>query len=336
MAPCADERDLGKDGRAFVKIPAVLGDSRRQLRQGDAVDAADPAGEVALVGEARAGGGFGQAGALLAEQSDGAFQPQMHDIAMRRHAHGAGEDPGEVEGAASRHLRQACDLDGLVEMGEDIVLDPREHRLAQPAASPEPGLRGVTRHQIVEEAARELVPGERPVRIAGRALRGEAAREIEQRLVLAGHARDQLGLQRRFLRGDEGQLAGIDGDEEGLDAPVRLGHAVDSRRKDRQRPRRRLVAKRLAGHAAIHPHLRGHLKADEMAPQRRAEMGAAGEPQAEDRDAAFARRAAGDQGRGPAAIRLRHGCIADAQHAQGSWGTPATPSLRVGEIALQP
>ena len=123
-------------------------------------------------------------------------------------------------------------------------------------------------------------------------LAGERARKTQKLVIVTRQALVQLRLKRRILGRRQRQLAGLDGDEERIDAGIGLGGAVDSGRTDRQRPRRGLVMQRSPRHAAIQRQSRRQLKTDEMVSGRRAEMRAALEPHAEHRDPAFARRAA--------------------------------------------
>ena len=123
-----------------MKNPAVLWSAQAAIAEGDAVNAADPARQMALVGKARTCGDFGKAQSPVANELDRTLQSQMHDIAMRRDADGSREDPGEVKRAAPRYVGQRGDLDRLVEMGDDIVPEPLEHVFAQHAPCPVFGL----------------------------------------------------------------------------------------------------------------------------------------------------------------------------------------------------
>jgi hypothetical protein len=109
----------------------------------------------------------------------------MHDVTVRGHAYRSGEHAREVEGATPRYFCERGDLDGLVEVGNDIVSQPLEHVLAQHAAYPAFERRRVTSNQTVNEAARNLVPEKRPVRVIVCALRRQGAREFEKSLVVA-------------------------------------------------------------------------------------------------------------------------------------------------------
>ena len=61
---------------------------------------------------------------------DRALQPHMHDEAMRREPDGPGEHTAEMEWALPREIRQRGDLDRLMQVGEHVVPEPIEHRLA--------------------------------------------------------------------------------------------------------------------------------------------------------------------------------------------------------------
>src|SRR5258707_15440194 len=76
--------------------------SGEQLLEGDAVNASNPARQVALIGEARVCRDFSQAGPSVANKLHRTLQSQMHDITVRRHSNGSAEHAGEVERAASR------------------------------------------------------------------------------------------------------------------------------------------------------------------------------------------------------------------------------------------
>jgi len=64
------------------------------------------------------------------------LQSPMHHVTVLRHAAELAEHPREVERAAPRKLCQRGDLDGLVEVGENIVFESLEHVFAQRAARP--------------------------------------------------------------------------------------------------------------------------------------------------------------------------------------------------------
>ena len=89
---------------------------------------------MALVGEACAGCDFSQAGSPFANQLDRALQSEMHDPAVRGDANRSGEHVREVGGTPARYTRERGDLDGLIEMGNDIVSEPPEHVFAQHAS----------------------------------------------------------------------------------------------------------------------------------------------------------------------------------------------------------
>src|SRR3984893_19156529 len=106
-------------------------------------------------------------------------------------------------------------------------------------------------------------------------------------------------------------MTGIDGDEKGIDTFLGIGAAVGAGRTDRQRPCRRLVPKSSTSDAAVNAHRRR--KPNQMLLRRRAEMHAAAEPQAENRDAAFAWCAYSGRGCRQAAI-LRQAKISNSRH----------------------
>ena len=95
------------------------------------MDAPRPAREVTLVGEARASRDFRQAGSPVANELDRALQPQMHYITVRGHANGSGEHARELERATPGDVGKSGDLDGLVQMRQNVVPEPTEHVFAQ-------------------------------------------------------------------------------------------------------------------------------------------------------------------------------------------------------------
>ena len=104
-----------------------------------------PARQVALVGETRAGSDLGQAQLPVADEFDRAPQPETHDVTVRSHADGSGEDAREVERAAPRNFCQGRNFYGLIDMGEGVVFQALQHFLAQRAPCPRFGCRCVWR-----------------------------------------------------------------------------------------------------------------------------------------------------------------------------------------------
>jgi hypothetical protein len=149
------------------------------------VNAPDPTRQVTLVGKAGASGDFSQAGSPFANHLDRTSQSEMHDVTVRRQANRSGEHAREVERATPRNVCERSDLDRLIEVGNDIVSEPLEHVFAQHAAFPASECGHVMANQTVNEAARNLVPEERTVRIVSRALQRQGASKIEKPLVVA-------------------------------------------------------------------------------------------------------------------------------------------------------
>ena len=89
----------------------------------------NPARQVALVSKAGAGGDLCEAQSPVANQFDRPPQSQMYDIAVRRQADGLGEYTREMERAARRYSGEGGNVDGLVEMRDDILLDLFERSL---------------------------------------------------------------------------------------------------------------------------------------------------------------------------------------------------------------
>jgi hypothetical protein len=140
----------------------------------------NPARQVALVGKAGAGGDLCEAQLPVAHQLDCPPQSQMYNIAVRRQADGLGEQSGEVERAARRYSGEGGNLDGLVEVRNDILLDALERLAAQPAARPDRQRRHMASSQLVDETARYFIPEERPVQVIVGALECQGAGEREK------------------------------------------------------------------------------------------------------------------------------------------------------------
>ena len=89
----------------------------------------------------------------------------MHDVAVRGRADRTGKHAGEVERAATGYFGQGADLDGLIQVGDDVVPEPAEHVLPQLAARQAFEFLRMTRKQIIDEGACHRVPEKRPVGI---------------------------------------------------------------------------------------------------------------------------------------------------------------------------
>jgi len=94
------------------------------------MNAPNPARQVALVGKSCGGCDVSQAVAALAQQLKRALQAQMHDIAVRSHTDRSGKHAREVKRAAAGNFRQRANLDGLIQMCNDVALETVEHVLA--------------------------------------------------------------------------------------------------------------------------------------------------------------------------------------------------------------
>src|SRR5258708_24130895 len=212
-----------------------------QLGEGHAVNAPDPARQVALVGKGRAGCNVGKTRTPVANELDRTLQSQMHDVTVRRHANRPGEHAREVEWAAARYRGERVDLDGLIEVSDDIVPEPFEHFLAQHAPCLASGSRRVPCDQTGDEVAGNLVPEKRAVWIVPGAFQRQGAGKVEQRPVVTREPLDQLRFERRILCGREREPAWIDHDENGIDASFGIGGTVYSSGTHGERPGRRLV-----------------------------------------------------------------------------------------------
>ena len=93
-----------------------------------------PSREVTLVGKTSSNGDLPQFAASIANELDRALQSEVHHVAMGRHPDGAAEHPGEVKRAPRREAREGGHLDGLVQVGHDVVPDPGEHVSTQGAS----------------------------------------------------------------------------------------------------------------------------------------------------------------------------------------------------------
>jgi hypothetical protein len=129
---------------------------------------------------------------------------------------------------------------------------------------------------------------------------------------VSAQALHQLGVRCEVLRGGQRERGGIDRDDDGVDALLGVGCAVDPGGADRQRSRRRIVAENAIGHPALDMH-RG-LKPDEVLLERSLEMQSLQEAQAQDGDAALARCAAAGQNGRRAAVLLPHVVFTSSHH----------------------
>jgi len=173
------------------------------------VNPPNPTRQVALVGETRRSRDFGQARSSITHKLDRTLQSLMHHVTMRRHADRASEHACEVELAAPDDAGERGYLNRLVQMGHDVVFEPLEHVLAQCPSRPALKIRSVSPKQTVNEGARHLVPGERPIRVGVRALRRQAPRKIEQDLIVPRKPLDQPRVNRRILGGGEREPGSI-------------------------------------------------------------------------------------------------------------------------------
>src|SRR5262245_55813927 len=87
----------------------------------------------------------------------------MHDVAVWAHSDRSAEDTREVEWATSRYFCQRGHLDGLANVGDDVVPKSCHDLLPQCAAYLMLRSRRMTRHQAVDERAGQLIPEQRPV-----------------------------------------------------------------------------------------------------------------------------------------------------------------------------
>ena len=104
----------------------------------------NPTAQMILVGEARAKCNIRQPKFAIANKLDSTLQSKMDNVAVRGYANGALEHAREVEWAASRYFCECGHFNRLVQVSQDIILEPLEHVLAQPAARPAVEARRVT------------------------------------------------------------------------------------------------------------------------------------------------------------------------------------------------
>ena len=89
-----------------MKIPAVsLRCHGADLHQGNAVNAANPARQVTLIGKTGPGCNFGEASAALTRELSGALQAKVYDVPVRRHANRSRKDACKMERASPRYFR---------------------------------------------------------------------------------------------------------------------------------------------------------------------------------------------------------------------------------------
>src|SRR5262249_15029908 len=130
------------------------------------------------------------------------------------------------------------------------------------------------------------------------------------------YALDKLRLGRRPLRHGQRHPAWIDRDGKNIDALVGIGRNIDASRIDRKRPDPTVDTNGATGHTLFYARWR-HLEeaeADAVAACRRHHMHAAVEADAEDGNAALARRTADRQDGRRVTILLRHVKGTDLHH----------------------
>src|SRR3981189_3106052 len=176
--------------------------------------------------------------ATVAHKVKSALQAQMHDVAVRSHADRSGKYPREVKRAATGDLGQRTSLNALIQMGNDVVPETAQHLLLQPAERQAFEFCSMSNKQTVNEAAGHTVPEQRPVGIAVGALHRQAARKIEQRLIAAREALDQLCFKCRALGGCKRKPGWINRHYNGFQASFTVGCVVGSGGTDRKGPRR--------------------------------------------------------------------------------------------------
>jgi hypothetical protein len=202
--------------------------SGSQLGEGDAVNAPNPTRQVTLVSEACPGRDYGEVASPFPDKLNRALQSEVHDVTVRRHADGSGKYAREMERAARCKARQRRNLDRLLYVGNDVISEASEHFLAEHTSWLLCDLRRMARDQPANKRIGELVPKERPVRIAPCALVDQVHRKVEKRLIVAGQALHQLRCKRRPLRDSKGESARINRYQNSIDASLGVSSAVDT------------------------------------------------------------------------------------------------------------
>src|ERR1700676_1309290 len=113
---------------------------------------------------------FGQTILAIAYKLNRTLQSEMNNVTVRSDAHSSGEHASEVKGTAPRYTCERSNVDSLFEMRHDVLPDTPKHVFAQHATDRAFQWRTVTGHQTVHEAARNLIPEQRSIRVLPRAL----------------------------------------------------------------------------------------------------------------------------------------------------------------------
>lgn len=139
---------LGGDGRSWLAVVLNLGGGggggggrgwkpggagAEEGAGGDAVDALEVAGQVALVAEPDLGGDFGDLGLGGEEEFAGAFDAAADEVLVGCGADGAFEEPGEMERAEAGDFGEGIQGDVLGEVFLDVIEDESEGASAEAA-----------------------------------------------------------------------------------------------------------------------------------------------------------------------------------------------------------
>jgi hypothetical protein len=257
---------------------------------------------------------LGHTRSALTNQLESALQAEVHDVTVWSDPNRARKDSREVERTAAGDVREDRHLDGLVEVGHDVVPDPRQHIPAQASPHPALGWRGVKVDQPVDEAGRNVIPVPRPIWIIVGALQRQTPRKLEKRLVMALQTLDDPGLERLILCSCQREAARIDGDKERIEVSICIHDKVNSCRSYRKHPERTYVLERPAGKPAFEAHVFRQLKEDNVLLDLALEMRTALEARSQNGDTALARRAADSQRRRLTAVLLGQGKVRAFQH----------------------
>src|ERR1700676_449542 len=129
-----------------------------------------PACWVTLISETGMKCDFGQNIMAIAYKLNRTLQSEMNNVTVRSDAHSSGEHASEVARTAPRYTCERSNVDSLFEMRHDVLPDTPKHVFAQHATDRAFQWRTVTGHQTVHEAARNLIPEQRSIRVLPRAL----------------------------------------------------------------------------------------------------------------------------------------------------------------------
>src|ERR1700730_14907203 len=125
-----------------------------------------PACQVTLISETGMKCDFGQTILAIAYKLNRTLQSEMNNVTVRS----SGENASEIRPGRARYTCERSNVNSLCEMRHDVLPDTPKHVFAQHAPDRAFQWRTVTGHQTVHEAARNLIPEQRSIRVLPRAL----------------------------------------------------------------------------------------------------------------------------------------------------------------------